>query len=692
MTYPASRRDQVKDVLHGIEVQDPYRWLEQEKSAEVQQWMTAQDRYARERLGKLPGRDAIAARLKQLLYLDAVSAPSHRGRYFFYSRRHATKEKSVVYWKRGKRGAERILFDPNTWSDDGSVSLGGWYPTWDGTKVAYTVHRNNSDEATLYVMNVVTGKKSDLDVIEGAKYASASWTPGGDGFYYTWLPTDPRIPVADRPGYAELRFHAIGRDPRQDQLVHERLGDPTSFQHAYISRDGHWLIRSVGRGWYKQDVYYRDLRAARGQGGRPAPVWRPLVVGRDAMFSVGVWKDRFYVHTNDGSPRWSVYKVDPRHPERADWQLIVPERADATLEGFDIVGGRLTLNYLKDVASLVEIRDLEGKLVRALPLPGIGTVGGPSGNEDEDEAYYSFTSFTFPTEIHSLSIASGATRLWFRLAAPVDPTPYVAEQVFFTSRDGTRVPMFVVHRKDMARDGSTPALLTGYGGFQLSETPAFSPSRFVWLEHGGLVAIPNLRGGGEYGEEWHQAGMGTHKQNVFDDFIAAAEYLIKEGYTRPERLTIAGGSNGGLLVGAALTQRPELFRVALCSVPLLDMVRYHLFGSGKTWISEYGSADKPEELAALHAYSPYHHVKPGTRYPSVLMLSADSDDRVDPMHARKFTAALQAASTGGPVWLRIERHAGHGGADLIKSTIEQLADEYAFALAETGVPPAISSR
>jgi prolyl oligopeptidase len=523
-------------------------------------------------------------------------------------------------------------------------------------------------------------------VIEGAKYASASWTPSGDGFYYTWLPTDPKIPVADRPGFAELRFHALGTDPHRDQVVHERLGDPTSFQNAYVSRDGHWLIRSVGRGWYKQDIYYRDLRA------KGPPQWRPLVVGRDAMFSVGVWKDRFYVHTNDGAPRWRVYKVDPRQPEREHWREIVPQRADATLEGIDIVGGRLTLSYLKDVASLIEIRDLDGKLQRTLPLPGIGSVGGPSGNEDEDEAYYSFTSFTFPTEIHALSMKTGATKLWFRLDVPVDPKPYVAEQVFFNSKDGTRVPMFIVHRKDLEKNGSTPALLTGYGGFQASETPYFSASRFVWLERGGLVAIPNLRGGGEYGEEWHQAGMGTRKQNVFDDFIAAAEYLVKEGYTRPERLTIAGGSNGGLLVGAALAQRPDLFRVVLCSVPLLDMVRYHLYGSGKTWISEYGSAENAGELAALYAYSPYHHISPGTRYPSVLMLSADSDDRVDPMHARKFTAALQAGSSGGPVWLRIERHAGHGGADLIKSTIEQLADQYAFALAETAAVPALSSR
>jgi prolyl oligopeptidase len=548
MDYPPTRKDDLTETLHGVQLADPYRWLEDASKPEVQQWMKAQDDYARAHLAKLPGREQIAARLKELLYLDSLSAPTHRGKNFFYSRRHATKEKTVVYWRAGKEGKERVLLDPNGWSADGSVSLGSWFPSRNGKKVAYTEHRNNSDEATLYVLDVASGKKSTVDVIDGAKYASASWTPKGDGFYYTWLPTDPKIPIADRPGYAELRFHRLGHDPRKDEVIAEKLGDPTSFQDARISRDGHFLIRTVGHGWYKQDVYFRDLR-----GGKKPGEWRPLVVGRDAMFAVAVWQDRLYVLTNDEAPRWRIFRVDPGHPERKDWQEIVPERADATLQDFDIIAGHLALNYLKDVASLVEIRDLDGKMVRTLPLPGIGTVGGPSGNEDEDEAYFSFTSYTFPTEIHSLSIASGETKLWFRLEAPVDPTPFTAEQVFFKSKDGTRVPMFIVHRKDLKKDGSTPALLTGYGGFQISETPAFSASRFAWLERGGLVAIPNLRGGGEYGESWHQAGMLEHKQNVFDDFIAAAEYLIAQGYTSANHLAIAGGSNGGLLVGAALT-------------------------------------------------------------------------------------------------------------------------------------------
>jgi prolyl oligopeptidase len=696
MNYPKTHADDTKDVLHGVTVPDPYRWLEDGKSPEVQAWMTAQDEYARQRLAKLPGRDALAARLKQLLYLDSIGSPQRHGQRTFYTRRHASKEKSVVYWREGSaatpsktndNAGEHVLFDPNTWSKDGSESLGEWEVSEDGKTVAYTVHHNNSDEATLYVMDVASGKKSDIDVIEGAKYASPSWTPKGDGFYYSWLPTDPKIPEADRPGYMELRYHALGTKPADDVIVAERLNDPTSFQYASVSRDGHWLIRGVGHGWYKEDVFFRDLRDP-----KQKKTWQTLVSGRDAMFGVSVWRDRFYVRTNDGAPRWQLLRVDPAHPERAHWKTLVAEPAEGTLDGFNIVGERLVVTYLKDVVSEVEIRELDGTVVRALPLPGLGSVGGPSGNEDEDEAYFSFTSFTHPTEIYALSMKSGATKLWFRLDAPVDPKPYLVEQVFFKSKDGTRIPMFIVRRKDLVRDGSTPALLTGYGGFQISETPYFSASRFAWLEQGGLVAVPALRGGGEYGEAWHEAGMLHNKQNVFDDFIAAAEYLVKEGYTRPEHLAIAGGSNGGLLVGGAMTQRPDLFKVVLCGVPLLDMVRYQRFGSGKTWVSEYGSADKPDDFRALYAYSPYHHIKPGTRYPSVLMLSADSDDRVDPMHARKFTAALQAASTGGPIWLRIERNAGHGGADLIKATVEQLADQYAFALAELRGANALSAR
>jgi prolyl oligopeptidase len=681
LPYPTTRVDDVTDTLHGVAVKDPYRWLEDAKSPDVQAWMKAEDDLARAELHKLPERDAIAARLKELYYLDSISAPHHRGDRYFYSRRLATKEKSIVYWKHGKKGEEQVLLDPNTWSADGSTSLGTWAVSWDGKTVAYAIHKNNSDEATLYVGDVATGKKSEIDTIEGAKYASASWTPRGDGFYYTWLPVDKSIKDADRPGFAEVRFHKLGEDPKKDRVVRERTNDASTFLSADLSRDGRWLFLYVQHGWTSIDLYVKDLSA-----GAKAE-FRPLAVGRQAHFGVEAYKDHFYVTTDDGAPHSRVYQVDPRKLDRADWREIVKERADATIDSASIIGGRLAVSYLVNATSALSILELDGTKVREVPLPGVGTVGGPSGRSDEDEAFFSFTSFTTPTEIHAMSMKTGALELYSKVKVPVDTSPYTVEQVFYPSKDGTRVSMFLVHRKDLQKNGATRAMLYGYGGFQVSETSVFTASIYPWLERGGLYAVANLRGGSEYGEEWHRHGMLLEKQNVFDDFVGAAEYLVKEGYTRPDRLAIHGGSNGGLLVGAALTQRPDLFSAALCGVPLLDMVRYHLFGSGKTWISEYGSADDAAQFRALHAYSPYHHVKTGERYPAVLMLSADSDDRVDPLHARKFAAELQARSAGGPVLLRIEHNSGHGGADLVKSAVEQGADRYAFALAHTAHGP-----
>lgn len=678
LPYPPSRTVDAKDVLHGVTVPDPYRWLEDERSPEVKAWMKAQDELTRKELAKVPERGRLLARLKELAYLDSVSAPVRRGEYVFLTRRHATKEKSVVYWKVGKAGEEKVLFDPNGWSKDGSVSLGDWQPSWDGTKVAYQVKENNSDEATLRVIDVASGKVSEVDVIPGGKYASASWTPDGSGFYYTWLPTDPKVPVDERPGHQEVRFHRLGEDPAKDRVVRERLGDPTAFLGAAVSRDGRWLVLSIQHGWTSNDVLYRDLSDP-GQADR----WTPLVVGTESQWGVEAHADRFYVTTNDGAPRGRVFAVDPLRPARKEWKEVVPERADATIASAAVLGGRLALTYLRDASSLLEVRELDGRLVREVKLPGLGTVGGPTGLPDEDEAHFSFESYTTPREIYAISMKTGRLELWAKLKVPVDPSAYEVEQVFFPSKDGTRLSMFLVHKKGMKRDGKARTILYGYGGFQVNETPYFSALLYPWLEEGGVWAAVNLRGGGEYGEEWHRDGMLLKKQNTFDDFLAAARWLSAEKVTSPDRLAIYGGSNGGLLVGAAMTQEPKAFSAVLCAVPLLDMVRYHLFGSGRTWISEYGSADDPKQLAALLAYSPYHAVRTGTAYPATLLLSADSDDRVDPMHARKFAAALQAASTGGPVLLRIERNAGHGGADMVKAAVESRADEYAFVLAHT---------
>jgi prolyl oligopeptidase len=675
-----ARRVDVKETLFGVKVSDPYRWLEDVKDPAVQAWMAEQDRVARSALGGLPGRDRLLRRFRELYYIDALSAPVHRGNRYFYQRRHADREKAIIYWKEGADGAERVLLDPNVMSADGSTSLGRWVPAYDGLKVVYALKPNNADEATLYVKDVATGTVSDVDVIPGAKYADPSWTPAGDGFYYTYLTTDPAIPAADRPGYAEIRFHKLGADPRTDPLVHPRTGDPRTFLNVDLSRDGRWLFVHIAHGWNSTDVYLRDLRSAE-------PAWRPLVIGRDAQYQFQAWQDRFYILTNEGAPRWQVLRADATRPQREAWSVLVPEAPDAVIEQMQIRGGHLLLGYLKNAASRLEVRSLEGRLVRELPLPSLGSTFDLTGNPDEDEAFFGFQSFTHPPEVRRTSIRTGQTQLWSAVKVPVDPSPYMVEQVWYPSKDGTRISMFVVRRKDLRRDGSTPFLLTGYGGFNVSYNPFFMSSIFPWLEAGGGFALPNLRGGGEYGEEWHRAGMRHKKQNVFDDFIAAAKYLVANGYSRPERLAISGGSNGGLLVGAAMVQRPELFRAVWCAVPLLDMLRYHLFGSGKTWIEEYGSADDEADFRVLHAYSPYHHVQKAS-YPAVIMESADADDRVDPMHARKMTALLQASSTSGrPVLLRIEKHAGHGGADMVKQAVERSADGYAFLMREVGLTP-----
>ncbi len=681
--YPATRREAIVDDIHGQKVADPYRWLEDADKPEVASWMDAQDAYARGQLAALPGRDRIAARLKEVFYYDAMGAPSHRkGRYFF-TRKLATQEKSIVYWKKGKTGAETVLLDPNGWSADGSAGLSGWWPTRDGKLVAYNRNEHNSDEAVMHVLDVDTGK--DLaDVIPGTKYSGAAWTPDGKGFYYTWVPpVSDTVSIADRPGFAEVRYHAIGTDPAKDPVVRPATGDPQTFLGGWVSWDGRWLMASVQHGWNSTDVYFRDLKAK----GAAAEKWTTLVEGVPAVFDVTVWRDKFYVNTNDGAPRYKVYRVDPAHPERAQWKELIPERTDAVLEGVGIVGEHLALTYLRAASSELEVRGLDGKLTRKVALPAIGTTGGIGGNPDEDTGYFSFSSFTEPSVIYETSIKTGKVSEWSRVKLPIDTSALVTEQVKFPSKDGTELSMFLIHRKDAKRDGTNPVVLYGYGGFNVSLTPGFSSSRMVWLELGGMYAIPNLRGGGEYGEDWHKDGMLLKKQNVFDDYIASARYLIDQGWTSSEHLAIYGGSNGGLLVGAAMTQAPELYKAVVCGVPLLDMVRYHLFGSGKTWIPEYGSADDAAQFAALYAYSPYHRVVDGTRYPALLMMSSDHDDRVDPMHARKFTAAVQHASPSGapPAWLRIEKNAGHGGADVVRQQVEQNADLYAFLAAQLGI-------
>ncbi len=669
--YPETRRDDTTEVLWGERIADPYRWLEDATQPEVRDWMQRQDVYARERLSALAGRVALERRLAELFYIDSISPPTHRGDRFFYARTHAHLDKPVAYVRRGADGPEEVLIDPNALSEDGSISLAGVFPSRDGRLFAYKLSRDNADAATLYLRDLDTGEELPRDTIEGAKYANPSWTPDSSGFYYTRLPTDPEIPLAELPGHAEVRFHRVGADPLDDELVHPATGDPTRFISAGVSWDGRFLHLTHQLAWNLTELWFRDLE-------RGDPEFRPLVTGRRHMYSVHGRHGQLYVTTDDDAPNFRVLRVDPEHPDREDWTEIVPE-SDATLRGAQIIGEHLILLYLRNAHSAIHICDLDGKPVREIELPGLGSASALMGRPDEDEAYFGYSSFTEPMRIFKTSVSTGKTELWHTIEYPIDTSDFEVEQVWYASRDGTRVSMFVVHRKGIALDGRNPTLLTGYGGFMVSRTPDFVPTVALWVERGGVFALPNLRGGGEYGETWHRAGMLESKQNVFDDFLAAAEYLIDRGYTAPEKLAISGGSNGGLLVGAALTQRPDLFRAVVCSNPLLDMLRYHTAGSGKTWISEYGSAEDSEQFAWLRAYSPYHAIEDGASYPALLMHSAASDDRVDPMHARKFVAAMQAADAGErPVWLRVEPRAGHGGADMVRAAVAQGVATYAF--------------
>jgi prolyl oligopeptidase len=710
--YPGTRAEPVTDDLHGTKIVDPYRWLEDGKSDAVKTWLGGQDAFARAWLGKLPERDAIAARLRELFYVEGHGTPQHFGSRWFFAKREAKSEKWVVHVRDGAlanvpsvanaapktaAATDRVLLDPNAWSKDGSVALGRWSPSHDGKKVAYAVKPNNSDEATLEVLDVDTGKTSDVDRIEGAKYASPDWTPDSKGFFYTWVPKEGTVPTADRPGWAEVRYHKLGTGPKTDLLVAPRTGDPKTFLSADVSWDGRWLFVEVQHGWTSNDVWVRDLQkrplgaevnALTNESWRPGDGFTQLVSSRTNKYAVVAHAGRFYVRTDEGAPRGRVFVVDPSKPARADWKEIVPEHARATLEGVSVIGGKLALGWLEDVRSRLEIRELDGKLVREVPLPAPGTSSGFSGRPDEDLAFFGFTSLVHPSEIHAVSVRKGEETTFFRVKLPFDPSPYAVEQQFATSKDGTKVPYFVVRRKDVPLDGKAPALVYGYGGFLGTQKPYFTSSVVPWLERGGAYVLTNLRGGAEYGEGWHEGGMRQKKQNVFDDLYAILAKISDDKLTSPSRIAVRGGSNGGLLVGAAWTQRPDLFRVGLCGVPLLDMVRYHLFGSGKTWIEEYGSADDAKDFPSLVAYSPYHHVETGKAYPSLLLLSADNDDRVAPLHAWKFAALAQARSGGGPVLLRVERNSGHGGADLVRATVEKTADELAFALAEIAKGPA----
>ena len=681
-TYPAARVVDAVETLHGEAIPDPYRWLENGESAETRAWTEAQNALTERYLAVVPGRAAIRGRLESLLAIGAISTPTPAHGRYFYQRREGRQNQPVLYLREGVDGTDRPVVDPNAIDAAGTTALDWYYPSDDGALLAYGLSENGSEQSVLHVLDVAAGALLP-DRIPRTRAADLAWLPDNSGFYYTRYPAPGSVPEDEAHYHRGVYFHRLGADPEVDRLVFQ----PVEKEHwpgVGLSSDGRWLSIQVARTFDQTDLYLGDRHAPAAD--PVAPPLVPVAVGLPALFEGEVAHGRLFLRTNLDAPTYRLYEVDPAAPARGHWREIVPARPDAVLDGVRILADRLALSYLEHATSRLRLADLDGSLRHEVELPTLGSLFGLTGEVDGHELFYGFSSYTLPPSVYRIDLTADRTTLWQRVNANIDPDRFAVEQVAVRSRDGTAVTMFLVHRRDLDRRGDTPTYLTGYGGFNISMTPAFSRSLLLWLERGGLVAIPNLRGGGEYGEAWHQHGMLGHKQNTFDDFIAAAEWLIREGYTRPERLAVAGGSNGGLLMGAVLTQRPDLFRAVVIQVPLLDMLRYHRFLIARLWIPEYGSPEDPEAFAWLRAYSPYHHVRPGTAYPAVLLATAESDTRVDPMHARKMAARLQAASSSTrPVLLRLEARAGHGAGKPLSKVLDELTDTWTFVFSEVGV-------
>ncbi len=679
MEYPRSRVEEVSDELHGVAVADPYRWLEEGESAEVREWTEAQNTLTEAVLGQFPGRERIRERLTELLSVGTLTSPAVRKGRYFYQRREGEQNQPVLYWRQGSGGEDRVLVDPAVYEADGTAALDWWFPSPDGRLLAYGISHQGDEKSTLGIRVVETGEDRE-DRIPHTRFTSLAWLPDASGFYYTRYPEPGTVPRGEENYWKKVYYHALGTDWREDPVV---FGEGRAREDMYgvdLSPDGRWLCVSVFQGWAKSEVYLLD-RA------RTGAEFVPVVEGVEALF-VPCAQNRFlYLLTNDGAPNYRIFRIDPERPARESWEEIVPEGPEV-LEGLGVVGGHLVCNTLRRACSGLHLFTLDGAPVREVELPGPGTLFGWNGEWDGDELYYGYVSFTQPPTVFRHSVGSGATELWQQVEAPIDTDRFLTRQVTYPSRDGTEISMFLVHRKDLELDGERPTLLYGYGGFNVSLGPSFVRGAYLLLERGGVYAMANLRGGGEYGEAWHRDGMLERKQNVFDDCIAAAEYLIREGYTRPEKLALQGGSNGGLLVGAVITQRPDLFRAGVCQVPLLDMVRYHQFSIARLWIPEYGSADDPEQFQILHAYSPYHRIREGTAYPAMLITAAESDTRVDPLHARKFGARLQAANgSQHPILLRIETRAGHGAGKPLTKVIEEQTNVWSFLFQQLGIEP-----
>jgi prolyl oligopeptidase len=671
---PETATDNVTEIIHGVEIADPYRWLEDRESRRTEQWLKAQNNYTDAIMRSLAGREEIQQRAKELMRIDQVGNPIARnGRYFFH-KRLAEQELSVICMRHGLEGQDEALVDPHPMSPDHTTSAWIAGVSDDGTVLAYWVQKGGRDERSLNLLDI--DKRTDWpDHLPEARYHGFSLKPDKTGFYH----------VRHSDSGSRVYYHATGTEPDSDVEIFGEGYGPDKGISAGLSEDGRYLLIIVwhGSAAIKSEVYFQDVA----DHGPMVPVVNDI----DARFDGEIAGDELFLHTNWKAPNGRILRVDLAEPARENWQEIIPE-SEAVIRGFSLAGGKLFVNYTRNVSSRLKVFEPDGTYLRDIELPAIGSASTPYGRWQSNEAFFAFSSFHIPRVVYRYDVENGTRDVWSRSNVPINSEMFEVKQVWYQSKDGTQVPMFIVHAKGTKLDGSNPTLLTGYGGFNASLTPWFSARAALWIEAGGVFAQPNLRGGGEFGEEWHKAGMLQKKQNVFDDFIAAAEWLIENGYTRPEKLAISGGSNGGLLVGAAMTQRPELFRAVICSYPLLDMIRYHKFLVARFWVSEYGSAEDPQQFKYIRAYSPYHQVKDGTEYPAVLFITGDMDTRVDPLHARKMAALLQSATgSDRPVLLRYHTKAGHSGGQPLSKQIEDMTDIFSFLSWQLGVTYADTS-
>ncbi len=687
--YPSTRASDQLDVLHGVPVADPYRWLEDLDSPETGAWVEAQNRVTFGFLQSIPARDRIQQRLTALWNYERYGTPWRKGNRYFFFKNDGLQNQSVLYVQRGLEAEPRVLIDPNAFSADGTVALATLGLSDDGGLLAYGTSSSGSDWETWRVRSVEDG--ADLpDVLERIKFSSVAWAKDGSGFFYGRFDRSARSDQSARPDesledinrFQKLYFHRLGDPQAKDELIYHRPDQPDWGFSPEVSEDGRTLILSVWKGTDPKNlVFWKDLTD-------PASPVRELIPGFRAKYSLAAdIGRRFWFLTDLDAPRGRVVAIDLESDTGA-WEEIVPQSAE-TLEGAHAVGERLVASYLRDAHAVARTFSFAGEPLGEIALPGLGTVSGFTGERGHMETFFAFTGFTFPTTIYRLDFRTHVSSVFRAPGLDFDASAFETSQAFYASKDGARVPLFLVHKKGLAKDGNLPVYLYGYGGFNISLTPSFSAGSLPWLEMGGVLAVACIRGGGEYGEEWHAAGILDRKQNGFDDFIAAAEWLIREGYTSPKRLAIGGGSNGGLLVAACMVQRPDLFGAVLPAVGVLDMLRYHKFTIGWAWASDYGSPDDADAFRILFAYSPLHNLKPGTAYPAVLITTGDHDDRVVPSHSFKFAAALQAAVAGvpgaGPALIRIETKAGHGGGKPMSKVIEETADRWAFLVEVLGM-------